>query len=43
MRLQAPWVNNLSSGLPVKDIETMHRVILALRQKLESNGSSERI
>ncbi len=37
MRLQAPWVNNLSEGLSVKDIETMHRIIIALRQKLESN------
>ena len=37
MRLQAPWINGLSEGLPVKDIQTMHRVILALRQKLEGN------
>ena len=41
MRLQAPWVNNLSEGLSVKDIDTMHRAIIALRQKLESNESSE--
>ena len=37
MRLQAPWINGLSEGLPVKDIQIMHRVILALRQKLEGN------
>ncbi len=37
MRLQAPWINNLSDGLSIKDIETFHRVILALRQKLERN------
>ena len=37
MRLQAPWMNNLSEGLSVKDIETMHRIISALRQKLQSN------
>lgn len=37
MRLQAPWANKLSEGLSVKDLETMHRVIITLRQKLESN------
>ena len=42
MRLQAPWINALSEGLAVKDIQTMHRVILALRQKLEGNGPEER-
>ena len=43
MRLQAPWVNNLSEGLSVKDMEIMHRVIIALREKLESNGSSNSV
>lgn len=38
MRLQAPWVNNLSDGLQVEDIQTFHRVIMALRQKLESTA-----
>ena len=38
MRLQAPWVNGLADGLLVKDIETVHRVITGLREKLESNG-----
>jgi DNA-binding MarR family transcriptional regulator len=42
MRLQAPWINNLSEGLAPKDIKTMHRVILALRQKLEANQVEER-
>ncbi len=42
MRLQAPWVNSLSEGLLVKDIQTFHRVIVTLRQKLESNGREER-
>ena len=42
MRLQAPWINSLSEGLLVKDIHTMHRAIIALRQKLESNELSER-
>jgi DNA-binding MarR family transcriptional regulator len=35
MELQAPWVNGLSDGLSVKDIETVHRVVAALRKKLE--------
>jgi DNA-binding MarR family transcriptional regulator len=35
MRLQAPWVNDLANGLSVKDIEAVHRVITALRQKLK--------
>lgn len=37
MRLQAPWVNSLSDGLSVKDIETTHRVMRALRDKLKGN------
>jgi len=41
MRLQAPWINNLSDGLSIKDVETFRRVILALRQKLESNEPVE--
>jgi DNA-binding MarR family transcriptional regulator len=41
MELQAPWVNNLSDGLSVKDIETVHRVVMALREKLEGNGEPE--
>jgi DNA-binding MarR family transcriptional regulator len=35
MRLQAPWINTLSDGLPVKDIETVQRVVSVMRQKLE--------
>ena len=38
MRLQAPWINRLSRGLLVKDIDTARRVIMALREKLEGNG-----
>jgi len=41
MELQAPWVNGLSDGLSVKDIETVHRVVAALRQKLEGNDEFE--
>src|SRR5215472_10093649 len=35
MRLQAPWVNRMSDGLSVKDIETVIRVVSVLREKLE--------
>ena len=39
MRLQAPWVNSLTEGLTVKDIQTVQHVVVTLREKLESNGS----
>lgn len=39
MNLQAPWVNNLSDGLAVKDIETVRRVVTAVRKKLEAAPS----
>jgi DNA-binding MarR family transcriptional regulator len=38
MELQAPWISGLSDGLSVKDIETVRRVVAALRSKLEGNG-----
>lgn len=38
MDLQAPWINSLSVGLAVKDLETVHRVITTLRRKLEGYG-----
>jgi DNA-binding MarR family transcriptional regulator len=41
MRLQTPWINNLSEGLLIKDIKTVHRVVTALRKKLESNDEPE--
>ena len=41
MRLQAPWANGLSEGLLVKDIQTVHRVTIALRKKLESRELDE--
>ena len=41
MRLQAPWVNGLAEGLTAKDLETAHRVIAALRRKLEDNGEAD--
>ena len=41
MRLQAPWIDGLSEELSVKDIQTMSRVIGALRRKLESNEPTD--
>ena len=38
MRLQAPWINSLTDRLTVKDLQTVHRVVVVLREKLESNG-----
>jgi DNA-binding MarR family transcriptional regulator len=37
MRLQAPWVNRLAEGLSVRELETTHRVMLALRRRLDGN------
>ncbi len=42
MRLQAPWINRLSEGLSIKDIQMFHRMINTLRQTLESNEPIER-
>jgi DNA-binding MarR family transcriptional regulator len=36
MRLEAPWMSKLADGLSVEDIETVHRVLSALRKKLET-------
>jgi DNA-binding MarR family transcriptional regulator len=41
MRLQAPWIDSLSEGLAVEDIGTTHRVMAALRRKLEGGGEVE--
>jgi DNA-binding MarR family transcriptional regulator len=41
MELQAPWVNDLSDGLSVKDIDIVHRVVTALRKKLEGDDELE--
>ncbi|KJK23528.1 MarR family transcriptional regulator [Burkholderiaceae bacterium 16] len=40
-RLQAPWINRLSEGLQVEDIETTCSVMTALRRKLEGEGSAD--
>ena len=41
MRLQAPWMNNLSDGLEVEEIEIVRRVMTMLRKKLEGNQADE--
>ena len=41
MRLQAPWSDSLANGLTLKDIETAHRVMLALRQNLNGKGDAD--
>jgi DNA-binding MarR family transcriptional regulator len=43
MRLQAPWVNDLSEGLAVKDIEATRRVLTTLRAKLEGADSGNEL
>ena len=40
MRLQAPWVNGLAQGLTLKDIETAHRVLTTLRQRLDGKNGA---
>lgn len=40
MSLQAPWINALSDGLVVRDIEATHRVLTALRSTLERNDEA---
>lgn len=41
MRVQAPWSDSLSEALSVRDIETAHRVMLALRQNLNANDGAD--
>jgi DNA-binding MarR family transcriptional regulator len=40
-RLQTPWINGLSDGLLIRDIETAHNVIAALRHRLDGDGEPE--
>jgi len=35
MRLQGPWVKRLAQGLALEEIETAHRVLTRLRQRLD--------
>jgi DNA-binding MarR family transcriptional regulator len=37
MELQAPWINRLSHGLSVKDIQTVRRVVTVLLTRLEDD------
>ncbi|RWG81611.1 MarR family winged helix-turn-helix transcriptional regulator [Mesorhizobium sp.] len=41
MRLQAPWVNWLSEGIEVRELETTHSVVKALRRKLEGEAEEQ--
>jgi len=40
MALQAPWMNRLTSGIKVEDIEAMQRVLASLRAHLDAETSS---
>ena len=40
MELQTPWVNQLSQGLTVDDLNTVHRTIALLRARLEGEQAS---
>ena len=42
MRTQAPWINKLADGLLLRDLQAFHRVVLALREKLDNNEPEER-
>ncbi len=41
IRLYDPAVNALADGLPVEDIETAHRIVTALRQRLEGDAEEQ--
>jgi DNA-binding MarR family transcriptional regulator len=41
MSLQAPWVNRLSFGLAVEEIEAAHRVVLRLQKNLEEMNDAD--
>jgi len=41
MELQGPWIDRISDGLSADDLKTVHRVIVALRTRLESVGDVE--
>ncbi|RYH35300.1 MAG: MarR family transcriptional regulator [Alcaligenaceae bacterium] len=38
--LKGPWMNRLTSGIKVEDIEAMQRVLVTLRERLDSEGNS---
>ncbi len=41
MDLQAPWVNHLADGVAAEDLAVVHRVVVALRAKLEQGASPD--
>lgn len=41
MEVQAPWINELSDGLSLKELETVRRVITALKSKLAATGAGD--
>ncbi|KVZ28728.1 MarR family transcriptional regulator [Burkholderia cepacia] len=41
MRLQTPWVNRLSDGLAVEEIEAVHRVVMRLQENLDDMTNSD--
>jgi DNA-binding MarR family transcriptional regulator len=41
MGLQAPWIDGLSEGLSLNEIETAHRAILALRENLSGKAEAD--
>lgn len=41
MRLQGPWMETLTEGLRVADIQATHKVITAVRQRLEGLGNAD--
>lgn len=41
MELQVPWVNRIAEGLPVKDLQTVHRVVTALGARLKGDNETE--
>lgn len=43
IRAYDPRANALAEGLSVEDIKTAHRVLLALRQKLEGENDAEKL
>lgn len=41
MEVQAPWINALSDGLSLKELQTVRRVIMALKSKLAASGAGD--
>ena len=37
MRMRASWIDSLADGLAAKGVATMHRVVTALRRKVEQD------